>query len=77
MFVAARANVIPHAALQLDRDIAGPAMEVRAILGLNGFEAIRDVVNNRRLSVSWLSQADQSSLAAVRALKRFIPLIGH
>jgi hypothetical protein len=64
-------------ALKLDRDITGPAMEVWAILGMNGFEAIWDIMNNRRLGVFWLSQADQSSLAASRASQRFVPLIGH
>jgi hypothetical protein len=44
---------------------------------MNGFEAIRDAMNNRRLGVSWLTQADQSSLPALRAFKRFVPLIGH
>jgi hypothetical protein len=52
-------------------------MEVRAILGVNGFEAIRQVMNNRRVGVSWPTQADQSSLMALRAFKRFVPLIGH
>ena len=63
--------------LKLDRDIASPAMEVRAMLGMNGFEAIRQVMNNRRFGVFWLTQADQSSSAASWALKRLIPLIGH
>jgi hypothetical protein len=52
-------------------------MEVRAMLGMNGFEAIRQVMNNRRFGVFWLTQADQSSSAASWALKRLIPLIGH
>jgi hypothetical protein len=52
-------------------------MEVRAILGMNGSEAIRHVMNNRRLGVFWLTQADQSGLVASRAFKRFVPLIGH
>ena len=52
-------------------------MEVRAMLGMNGFEAIRQVMNNRRFGVFWLTQADQSSSAASWALKRLVPLIGH
>jgi hypothetical protein len=44
---------------------------------MNGFEAIRQMMNNRRVGVSRLTQADQSSLMASRAFKRFVPLIGH
>jgi hypothetical protein len=44
---------------------------------MNGFEAIRHVMNNRHVGVSWLTQADQCSLVASRAFKRFVPLIGH
>jgi hypothetical protein len=66
-----------RAALWLDRDTTGPAMEVSAILGMNGFEAIRQMMNNRHVGVSWLTQADQCSLVASRAFKRFVPLIGH
>jgi hypothetical protein len=42
-----------------DRDITAPAMEVRAILGMNGFEAIRQVMNNGRVGVFGPTQADQ------------------
>jgi hypothetical protein len=63
--------------LLLDRDITGPAMEISTILALNGFEAIREMMNNRRVGVSWLTQADQCSLVGSRAFKRFVPLIGH
>jgi hypothetical protein len=66
-----------RAALWLDRDTTGSAMEVRAILGMNGFEAIRKLMNNRRLGISWLTQANQSGLVASRAFKRFVPLIDH
>jgi hypothetical protein len=52
-------------------------MEVRAILGMNGFEATGQVMNDRRVGVSWLTQADQCNLVASRAFKRFVPLIGH
>jgi hypothetical protein len=52
-------------------------MEVSAILGMNGFEAIRHVLNNRRLGIFWLTQADQCGLMASRAFKRFVPFIGH
>jgi hypothetical protein len=44
---------------------------------MNGFEAIRQMMNNRRLGVFWLTQADQSSLAASWALKRLVPSINH
>ena len=40
-----------EAALCFNRDIAGPATEVGAVLGMDGFEAIRDSFNSCRPSL--------------------------
>jgi hypothetical protein len=39
------------AALLHHRDVASPAMEVGAVLSMNGFEAIGDAINNWHLGV--------------------------
>ena len=50
------------------RNIAGSAMKVGSIVGVSGFKAIRNAINNWHLRAIRLRQADRSSLAALRAL---------
>jgi hypothetical protein len=56
-----------QAALRHRRNVAGPAMKVRAKLGLHGFEASRDQFNSWHPSVFELRQAGHTRVAALRA----------
>lgn len=53
--------------LWIDRDVAGPTMEVGAVVGLNDLEAIRYGQNGRHLVTVALGQASHTALAATRA----------
>jgi hypothetical protein len=61
------------------RDIAGPAAEVGAILGLNLHKTVRDGKNGWHVVAVSLRQADHTGLAATRASQFFVPLVnaGH
>jgi hypothetical protein len=52
-------------------------MEVGAILGLHGCEAIRDAINGWHIGVFELRQSGHTGVAALRAAEHFVPLIGH
>jgi hypothetical protein len=52
-------------------------MEVGAILGLHGLEAIRDAYNGWHIGVFELRQGCRTSVVALRAAQLFVPLIGH
>ena len=49
------------------RDIAGPAAEVGAILGLHGLEAMRDAIDGWHIGVFELGQTGHASVAALWA----------
>jgi hypothetical protein len=52
-------------------------MEVRAILGLNGLEAIWDGFDGWHLGIFRLGQTRHTNLAAPWACYPFVPLIYH
>src|SRR2546426_625378 len=62
--------------LWFHRYIAGPAMEVDAVLGINDLEAMRDEIDGWRDLVV-LREASLASLAAVRTSQVFVPLVFH
>jgi hypothetical protein len=53
--------------LRLNQDIAGPTMKVRAALGMDGLEAIRDGLNDWHLGVVGLSQTGRTDIVTLRA----------
>ena len=65
--VLARDASLVEAPLRRGRNVAGSAMEIGAVLGLNDFEAVRDAINGWHISVFKLRQIDHASVAALRA----------
>jgi hypothetical protein len=61
---AARLGTIASGSLWIHRDVAGPATEVRTILGCNDLKAICKVLNGRHVVVFALRQASHTSLLA-------------
>jgi hypothetical protein len=57
-------------------DIAGSAMKVRTVFGVQDLEARRNAANGRYVGVVALRQASHPPLAAVGALQLFVPQIG-
>jgi hypothetical protein len=55
------------AALRRRWGVAGPAMEVRATIGLHDLEAIRDAIDGWHIGVFELRQAGHPGVAASRA----------
>jgi hypothetical protein len=60
--------------LWVHRDVAGPATEVGAILGLNWLKAVRDGKNGRHVVVD-LGEVCYPSSAALGTSQFFVPVV--